>query len=328
MNQLKTLQAAITHFSKPDNCLNFIVGLRWPDGVVCPTCDSPKVAFIPTRRLWECKTKHAKRQFSVKVGTVLEDSALGLDKWLCAMWMLANCKNGVSSYEIHRALGITQKSAWFMLQRIRLAMQNGSIMKLGGGMSEVEVDETFIGGKARNMHKDVKARRITTRHGNNAKDKTLVMGMVERGGHVRTEIIQDRFTSTLRENLNKHVNAGTILYSDELQAYKGVKDEYVHEFVDHAERYVSGRVHTNGIENFWSLLKRGLHGTYISVEPFHLFRYLDEQSWRYNNRGTKENPVHDGDRLERLLASVVGKRLTYAEVTGKTQDSATQPEAF
>jgi transposase-like protein len=325
MNQLKTLQQAITHFGNLDNCLNFIVGLRWPDGVVCPNCGSTKVSFIPTRRLWECKSKHAKRQFSVKVGTILEDSGLGLDKWLCAMWMLANCKNGVSSYEIHRALGVTQKSAWFMLQRIRLAMQNGSIMKLGGNGGEVEADETFIGGKARNMHKAVKARRIS---GTGGRDKTAVMGILERGGHVRTVVVENRRKHVLQGEVKKHVEEGAALYTDFLLSYEGLASEYQHRVVDHAVEYVNGRVHTNGLENFWSLLKRGLNGTYVSVEPFHLFRYLDEQAWRYNNRGTKENPVHDGDRFQRALSGIVGKRLTYAEVTGKTQAGRTQPEAI
>jgi hypothetical protein len=151
------------------------------------------------------------------------------------------------------------------------------------------------------------------------------MGMVERGGHVRTEIITDRFTDTLRKNVNKHVALGSVLYSDELQAYKGLKDEYVHEFVDHAERYVNGRVHTNGIENFWSLLKRGLNGTYVAVEPFHLFRYLDEQAFRYNHRKDAQGEkLNDGQRFSIALSQVVGKRITYKELTGKTQEDKLQ----
>src|SRR5712691_9433519 len=146
----KTLQDAIVYFSSPDNCLAYLMARRWKDGVVCPTCESKEVGFVASRRLFQCKTRHPKAQFSIKLGTIFEDSPLGLDKWLLAMWMLANCKNGVSSYEISRATGITQKSCWFMLQRIRLAMQDEASNKLGG---EVEIDETFIGGKARNMHK-------------------------------------------------------------------------------------------------------------------------------------------------------------------------------
>lgn len=302
-----------------------MVARRWPNGVTCPKCGSANVLFLEKYNRWHCRQKHKAPQFTLKTGTIFEDSPLGLDKWLTAMWMIVNCRNGVSSWEIHRALKITQKSAWFMDHRIRLALQNGSLVKLGGNSGEVEADETFIGGKARNMHKDVKARRITSKQGNSAKDKVLVMGMVERGGHVRTEIIQDRFTATLRENVNKHVALGTFLYSDELQAYKGLKDEYVHEFVDHAERYVNGRVHTNGIENFWSLLKRGLNGTYVAVEPFHLFRYLDEQAFRFNHRKDRDgNKLNDGERFSIALSQIVGKRITYKELTGKTEDAGSQ----
>ena len=324
MKDIKTLQQAIQYFADFDNCRQFMISVRWADGIVrCPYCGSEKLTYLAKARLYRCYGDHAKQKFSLKVGTVFEDSPISLDKWLLAVWMLVNCRNGVSSYEIHRAIGVTQKSAWFMLHRIRLAMQQNSFVKIGGGMSEVEVDETFIGGKARNMHKDVKKRRITTRgHGNSANDKVLVMGMVERGGHVRTEIIKDRFSDTLRNKVNKHVALGTFLYSDELQAYKGLKDEYVHQFVDHAERYVNGRVHTNGIENFWSLLKRGLHGTYVAVEPFHMFRYLDEQSFRYNHRqDDRGNKLNDGERFKLALSNITGKRLTFKEVTGKVQET-------
>jgi transposase-like protein len=315
-----TLQEAIVYFSSPVNCREYMVARRWPNGVTCPKCGSANVLFLEKYNRWHCRDKHKAPQFTLKTGTIFEDSPLGLDKWLTAMWMIVNCRNGVSSWEIHRALKITQKSAWFMDHRIRLALQQGSLVKIGGGMSEVEVDETFIGGKARNMHKDVKARRITSKQGNSAKDKVLVMGMVERGGHVRTEIIEDRFTTTLRGNINKHVALGSFLYSDELQAYKGLKDEYAHEFVDHAERYVNGRVHTNGIENFWSLLKRGLNGTYVAVEPFHLFRYLDEQAFRYNHRKDERgNKLNDGERFSIALSQIVGKRITYKELTGKRE---------
>lgn len=317
-----TLQQAILYFSDPVNCREYMVARRWPNGVECPKCGSKNVLFMEKYNRWHCREKHAAPQFTLKTGTIFEDSPLGLDKWLTAMWMIVNCRNGVSSWEIHRALKITQKSAWFMDHRIRLALQQGSLVKLGGNSGEVEADETFIGGKARNMHKDVKARRIRSKQGNSAQDKVLVMGMLERGGHVRTEILHNRFTETLREKMNKHVSVGTALFTDELQAYKGLKDEYVHEFVDHAERYVNGRVHTNGIENFWSLLKRGLNGTYVSVEPFHMFRYLDEQAFRYNYRKDADgNKLDDGQRFSIALSQIVGKRLTYAELTGKERQA-------
>jgi len=311
MKKPKTLQQAILYFADPDNCLNFMVERRWPAGVVCPTCASKEVRFIASRRLWECKNEHPRKQFSVKVGTIFEDSALPLDKWLIAIWMIANCKNGVSSYEIGRALGVTQKSAWFMLHRIRLAMQNRSIMKLGGTGSEVEVDETFIGGAARFMHADKRKRRITE---TGTKDKTAVVGVLERGGQIRATVVGNRRKHGLHAHIEAHVKAGSAIYTDALMSYQGLRDKgFMHEVVDHAEGYVDGQVHTNGLENFWSLLKRGLKGTYISVEPFHLFRYLDEQVFRYNFRSLP----HDGARFEHVANHLFGKRLTYAEVTGK-----------
>ena len=311
----KTLQQAIQYFGDPDNCLDYLIARRWKDGVVCPTCESKNVSFIPSRRVWQCKIRHPRSQFSIKVGTIFEDSPIGLDKWLTAMWMLANCKNGVSSWEIHRALGITQKSAWFMLQRIRLALQGKNSGKLGGPNSEVEVDETFIGGKARNMHRSKRARVIT---GTGGKDKTVVMGMLERGGNVRAVVVDNRRRSELQKQVRDHVEAGAALYSDELKSYDGLKPEYEHAVINHAVEYVNGNVHTNGMENFWSLLKRGLHGTYVSVEPFHLFRYIDEQVFRYNNR----KDMNDADRFNLAVSQIVGKRLTYAEVTGKVGETA------
>jgi transposase-like protein len=316
MRKPKTLQQAIIHFSKPENCREYMVSRRWPKGVMCPTCASKDIRFLATRNLWECKGKHPRKQFSAKVGTIFEDSPIGLDKWLVAVWMIANCKNGISSYEVGRALGITQKSAWFMMHRIRLALQDEKIgSKLGGSGAVVEADETFIGGKARNMHKNVKARRILGQ-GQAAKDKIIVMGILERKGHVRAQVVPDRLKETIQPIVREHVKAGTALFTDDLGGYKGMGD-YEHRIIDHAVRYVCGRVHTNGMENFWSLLKRGLNGTYVAVEPFHLFRYLDEQSFRYNNRNTKNNPVNDGERFERALSNVLNKRVTYAELTGK-----------
>jgi transposase-like protein len=315
MNKPKTLQNAILYFADADNCLNWMVELRWPNGVECPTCGRKDAQFLANQRKWQCKSVHAKRQFSAKVGTIFEDSPLSLDKWLVAVWMIGNCKNGVSSYEIGRAIGVTQKSAWFMLQRIRLAMQRRSLMKLGGNGGEVEVDETFIGGKARNMHVGSARRRKLDPRGIGG--KTEVLGLLDRKGEVRVTVIPNRKRDVLHGEIEKHVEPGSAVYTDDFMSYVGLPRHFAHSVVDHAERYVHGKVHTNGLENFWSLLKRGLKGTYISVEPFHLFRYLDEQVFRYNNRGTKDTPVHDGQRFERVLSHVLGKRLTYAEVTGK-----------
>ena len=312
MNKPKTLQQAIRYFSDEQVCIDTVSAIRWPNGPSCPACEHKEHYYLATQRRWKCK--ECGRQFSVKLGTIFEDSPLSLDKWLCALWMLVNCKNGVSSYEIHRALGITQKSAWFVLHRLRLALQRSSLMKLGGKGSEVEVDETFIGGKARNMHHDVHKRRIVQ---GGPHDKVIVMGMLERGGEVRAKVMPHRRKPLIQQEVRNHVNADTALFSDKLQSYDGLIRDYCHYVIDHAERYVEGKVHTNGLENFWSLLKRGLKGTYISVEPFHLFRYLDEQTWRFNNRATKTRPMNDGDRFQLALSQVAGKRLTFAEVTGK-----------
>jgi transposase-like protein len=304
----KSLQEAIVYFSNPDNCIDYIAIRRWPNGVVCPGCGATTVSFNANRRTWKCGSHHPKREFSVKVGTIYEDSPISLDKWLTATWMLTNCKNGVSSYEIARDVKVTQKSAWFMLQRIRLAMQDDFFgSKLGG---EVEVDETFIGGKARNMHLSERKRRIT---GTGTKDKTAVMGILERGGKVRAAVVPSRRKTVLQEEVRKHVSAGAALYSDALMSYDGLATDYAHQVVDHATQYVDGRVHTNGLENFWSLLKRGISGTYVSVEPFHLHRYLDEQMFRFNNR--KE--LDDAGRFDLAVRQIIGKRITFAQLTGK-----------
>ena len=315
----KTLQEAITYFSDLDNCLAYLAKKRWPDGVViCPTCGGKEIHFLKTRRLWQCVTEHERRQFSIKVGTIMEDSAIGLDKWLSAMWMISNDKNGISSYELHRCLGVTQKSAWFLSHRIRLAMQSGSLGKLQG---HVEVDETFIGGKARFMHKAKRAR--VGKQG--LYNKSIIMGMLERKGKVRAQVVDNRERQIITAIIRENVEPGSQLSTDDWGAYYGLYKEYAHQIVNHAEQYVHGQVHTNGLENFWSLLKRGLKGTYVSVEPFHLFRYLDEQMFRYNNRATKKQFIGDGDRF-RMVASNLAGRLTYQQLTGKGMEKP-RPEA-
>lgn len=326
-----TLLEAIRYFSDPENCLNTAVMLRWPNGITCPTCQSKDVRFLSTRRLWECKSKHPKRQFSAKVGTVFEDSPIGLDKWLAAIWLIANDKNGISSYEVHRALGVTQKTAWFMLHRIRYAMQTGSFLKMSG---RVEADETFIGGLARNMHKHKKGEKIT---GRGSSGKTIVMGLLERhtdeqskqkvidslgydpkkgrkASRVKVTVVPDTKRETLQTEVRSNVEAGSEVFTDELASYQGLAPEFVHEFVNHAESYVRGHVHTNSMENFWALLKRSIKGTYVNVEPFHLFRYLDEQSFRFNERKHT-----DGERFQTVARQLAGKRLTYSELTGKDE---------
>jgi transposase-like protein len=315
MDGIKTLQEAILHFSNFENCKAVLARLRWPDGVVkCPRCGSDHVVYLAKNRVWKCYGKHASPKFSLKTGTIFEDSPLGLDKWLSALWLVVNCKNGISSCESARDLGVTQKTAWFMNHRLRFALKNGGLGMLCG---EVEADETFIGGKARNMHASKRAPKIS---GTGPKDKTAVMGILERCGEVRTSVVPNRKKKALQAEVRKHVEAGSALFTDALKSYEGL-DEFQHQVVDHAVRYVDGKIHTNGLENFWSLLKRGLNGTYVSVEPFHLFRYLDEQSFRYNNR----KDVDDHGRFMLALSQITGKRLTYEHLTGKDRADAQEP---
>jgi transposase-like protein len=303
----KTLIEAIRYFSDLNVATEYVANLRWPDGPVCPRCGGREYSFLKTRRLWKCKS--CKKQYSVKVGTIFEDSPLGLDKWLPAIWLAANSKNGISSHELGRALGITQKSAWFMLHRIRLAMRSGSFSMLAG---EVEVDETFIGGKARFMHKADRKRRFNTTSGVHPSiGKTPVVGMIQRGGRVHASVVDDVKKLTLQSYVRDRVEPGSLIYTDALESYTGLSKDFDHRTVNHAIQYVDGNVHTNVMENFWSLLKRGLHGTYISVRPFHLFRYLDERMFTFNER-----ELDDLGRFEKVVGSVAGRRLTFARVTG------------
>ena len=301
-----TLVEAIRYFEDRDHAVEFVARLRWPKGPVCPSCEGKDHSYLTTRRLWKCKA--CKHQFSVKVGTIFEDSAIPLDKWLASIWLIANAKNGISSHELARSVGMQQKSAWFVLHRIRLAMQTGTFQKLSGA---VEVDETFIGGKARNMHKSVHKRKIS---GSGVVDKTAVLGFKQRkDGTVRAMVVPGRGRITLQPRVYANVEPGSTLYTDLHHGYTGpLEEDYGHEVVDHAIEYVRGQVHTNGLENFWSLLKRGLKGTYISVQPFHLFRYLDEQVYRFNKR-----KANDLTRFLWVLGAVSGRRLTYASLIGK-----------
>lgn len=313
METPKTLMEAAAYFSDEAKAHAFVVGMRWPQGVCCPRCGSVKVQCISTRRVWKCKDCTERKQFSVKVGTIFEDSPIPLGKWMVAVWMVVNAKNGCSSYEVARALGVTQKSAWFMTQRIRLAMKVGSFdRKLVG---TIEADESGIGGRSINMHKKVRERR-NIRNGYGS--KALVQAVLERGGEIRTRVIPNTNGDTLRQIVHDHVAPGSVIFTDSAAGYRRLRHEYVHAFVNHAIRYVQGSVHTNGLENFWSLLKRGLTGTYVAVEPFHLERYVDEQAFRYNHR--KDT---DCERFLRVVKGAPGKRLTYDSLTGK-EDADTE----
>jgi transposase-like protein len=276
------------------------------------------VSYVAKRRVWQCKTRHPKAQFSVKVGTIFEDSPISLDKWLMAMWMVSNCKNGVSSWEIHRSLGVTQKTAWFLLHRIRLAMKDHRAHKFGFG-GPVEGDETFIGPNPAKMHKDRKAK-VQARDGMKGGfvGKTAVQGLLDREmRQVRARVLPNMKRETLQNMVLNNVTPFAKVYTDEASGYEGLSKNFVHKVVNHTQEYVKGQVHTQGIENFWSLLKRGLRGTYVAVEPFHLDAYVDEQAFRYNNRATKDNPLNDADRFALVVSQIVGRRITYRELTGK-----------
>jgi len=318
--KVKTLQDAIRYFSDEQICIDAVAQMRWPDGKPhCPACNGTEHYWLDTQKRWKCK--ECWKQFSVKVGTIFEDSPLSLCKWLPALWMIVNCKNGISSYEIARDLGISQKSAWFMLHRLRKVLKDRSISKLGGGTpnSEVEVDETFVGGKSINMHKE---RRIRYEQSGGHHGKTAVIGILERNGRqIRAKVVPNVKRETLQNEILNTVKHGCSVYTDDAVAYNQLWANYVHRVVNHAETYVKGRVHTNSLENFWSLLKRNLRGTYVAVEPFHLERYVDEQVFRFNNRGSKDAKITDADRFNLALSQIAGKRLTFAEVTGK--DGAT-----
>lgn len=296
----RTLLEAIRYFADIDVCTAFVAKLRWSDGPVCDRCGGVETSYLSTRRVWKCKA--CKRQFSVKVGTIFEDSPLGLDKWLPAVWLVANAKNGISSHELGRSLGVTQKSAWFMLHRIRLAMQTGSFEKIN---TSAEVDETFIGGLAKNMHKAERARKIT---GTGGKVKAIVVGALERGGEVRAAVIPNRSASVLEGFVRDNVTESATLYTDALTSYRGLGTDYNHSTVDHAHEYVRGAIYTNGIENFWNLLKRSIRGTYVHIDPAHPFRFVEERTFAFNN--CKEN---DFDRFGIALGSISNRQLTYAD---------------
>lgn len=301
MNFPSNLHACIQHFSDPKVAHDFMVSIRWPEGVRCPNCDSQNVGFVATRFVFQCKECPKKKQFTVKVGTIMEQSPIGLNKWLCAMWMICNAKNGVSSYEIHRSLGITQKSAWFLMHRIRLALKSGSIEKFKG---EVEVDETFIGGKSKFMHRHKKKKQ------SGWKGMTPVQGILERNpngaARVKVQLIRNTKKANIQKIIRDNVEPGSEVYTDALLSYQGLDDVYTHGTVDHAIFYVKGKAHTNSLENFWSLLKRTIKGTYICIKPFHLLRYLDEQSFRFNER-----LLNDAQRFLKTVSGAIGKRLTY-----------------
>ncbi|MBS1714589.1 MAG: IS1595 family transposase [Armatimonadetes bacterium] len=299
----ESLFEVVTFCADEQKAFEAMTRFRWPNGVACPHCGSVGVTAVAKRRIWSCKD--CRKQFSTKTGTIFESSPISFSKWLPALWLIANAKNGISSCELARALSVTQKTAWFMLHRIRLAMQAGTFEKLSG---TVEGDETFVGGKAKNMHLGKRGKIA----GRGATGKTAVMGMMERGGQVKAFVVKDTGAGTLQGLVKAHVTKGSNFYTDHNFAYRGLKWEYNHDFVSHVEEYVRGEVHTQNLECFWNLLKRSIKGTYTSVDPWQLFRYVDEQVFRWNVR-----KMTDAERFATLASQVAGRRLTYRELTGK-----------
>jgi transposase-like protein len=302
----ETMIQAVRQFADPQVAHDFFVQIRFPNGVACPRmgCGSAAVAYMPKVRRWYCN--ECKRQFSAKVGTIFEDSPIGLDKWLPAMWLIASNRNGISSYEIARALKVTQKTAWFMLHRIREAMADDSTEPFSG---PVEADETYVGGLVKNMST---RRRKQKKNRPGVHDKTAVMGIVQRKGNVRAFVVPSIGAITLQGGIRKHVKEGETVYTDGAPAYRGLDQKYVHYVIDHAYEYVKGHIHTNSIESFWSVFKRTIKGTYIAPRPQHLQRYVEEQVFRFNERGGK-----DGPRFVKAAKAADGKRLTYKNLTRK-----------
>jgi transposase-like protein len=310
-SQPKTLTEAVRYFADLDVCHAYMAKLKWPDGVVkCPKCGGENVGLITTRRMFKCRAKDCRKQFSVKVGTIFEDSPLPLDKWFLAVWSITNAKNGISSCELARAIGVTQKSAWHMLHRVRHALTVGSFDKFTG---EVESDESYVGGAASNMHASRRKRKIVAR---GVAGKDIVHGVLHRstekgGSKVRAAVVPDGKRQTLTGAIRANVETGATVYTDTHPSYHLLGREYVHEMIDHAQAYVAGRCHTNGLENFWSLLKRSINGTYVAVDAPHLGRYVDEQVFRFNER-----KLTDGQRFAVAMPGVVGKRLAYKTLIG------------
>lgn len=307
MSEPATLIEAVRFYADKKVCFDTMLSVKWPDGKIkCPKCHGEAIGLIQSLAMLQCKAKVCRKQFSIKVGTLFEDSPIPLDKWFVAVWCIANAKNGISSHELGRAIGVTQKTAWFMLHRIREAMRTPTFKKLEG---EVESDETFIGGKAANMHKHVREKKI---RGRGAAGKAIVHGLLERGGQVRAAVVPNTEADTLIPEIVRNVAKDSTIYTDAHGSYQPLSERYDHHFIDHSIKYVEDRIHTNGLENFWSLLKRAIRGTYVSVAPFHLGRYLDEQTYRFNAR-----KGDDGSRFRSVLAAVVGRRLTYRFLTAQ-----------
>ncbi len=305
----KTLLDIIRYFSDEKVCVTFLEKLRWDLGIpCCMKCGSTAITRMRNRPIYQCKEKGCRYQFGIRMGTVMENSPIPLSKWLPCFWMICNDKNGISSYEVARGLGVTQKSAWFMLHRVREAMQDGFFAQLSG---EVEIDETYVGGKGKNKSY---ARGLASgiQAGRALSNKTVVRGMVERGGKIVADVIENPRRHHLLRGIRERIADGTVIYTDALKSYQALDNYYDHQVIDHSKAYVQGAIHTNTLENFWSLLKRSLKGTYVQVMPYHLERYVIEQAYRYNNRKRD-----DLTRFIICVSQIFGRRLTYEQLISR-----------
>lgn len=301
VTQFKSLVHLLDHFKEESTCIEYLVQTRWNGGAVCcPHCGNEKV--YTTNRGYKCADKDCYKKFTVTTGTIFENTKISLRFWFAAIYLGTAHKKGISSLQLSRDLNITQKTAWFLLHRVREMLNENAPDLLDG---TVEVDETFVGGKNKNRHNDKKKDK-----NDNLAGKTPVFGTLQRGGDVRTHVVPNVQGDTLKGIIKATVIAESIMVSDEAQAYKGLDVYYDHLSVNHSRgQYVNGLAHTNSIEGFWSLLKRGIVGIYHNVSPKHLHRYCNEFEYRYNTRKVK-----DGDRFELAIKNVSGKRLTYTNL--------------
>jgi transposase-like protein len=301
----RTLLEAIRMWAVPEVARTYFANLRWPNGVACPRygCGSADVRAIGGKRpRWICR--ECKRDFTAKTDSIFEDSPIGFDKWLPVVWLLTSTKNGTSSCELARGLGVTQKTAWFMEHRVREGLASGTFEKLRGS---VEADETYVGGKTTSVDMNQKTGKFMPTGPQD--NKTIVMGIVERKGKVRAFVIEDTTRNTLHGKIKEHVAEGSDVHTDAWRAY-GKLTSYAHFVINHDIEFVNGNIHTNNIENFWSLLKRAVKGTYICPRPWHLGRYVDTQAFRYNTRD-----LNDGGRFVEALKGMTGKRITWKQLT-------------
>lgn len=300
------------HFTDETEARKYLENIRWPQGTVCPHCGTVGSAYNTKKAgVYRCASKECRKDFSVTVGTVYERSHIPLHKWLLASYLLCSSKKGISSHQLHRMLDVTYKSAWFMTHRIREAMKpTGNEPPLGGGGKIVEADETYVGGVEKN--KPLHKRKSRGKVGGGTATKEVVVSVVERDGKVRSEHITAPTTKCIAPVLKKYIKEDSLLFTDEAPQYKSIGKEFIaHHSVNHSvgEYALGGYIHTNTIEGFFGIFKRGVKGTYQHCKPVHLKRYLAEFDFRYNNRSGLG--IEDSERADIVLKAIEGKRLTY-----------------